>query len=74
MVSVGIIPFTFSGFLYWPRALNGKSYFDWISDFKKERDGEEYRLSESEVQIIRLVVDGKGNVGLPIAYLFQKIR
>jgi DNA-binding NarL/FixJ family response regulator len=43
------------------RVSNGKSYFDWISDFKKEQDAKEYRLSEREIQIIKLIIDGKGN-------------
>ena len=43
------------------RVSNGKSYFDWISDFKKEQDSKEYRLSEREIQIIKLIIDGKGN-------------
>ncbi|HEY8934926.1 MAG TPA: response regulator transcription factor [Cyclobacteriaceae bacterium] len=43
------------------RVSSGKSYFDWIYDFKKEQDAKEYRLSEREIQIIKLIIDGKGN-------------
>jgi DNA-binding NarL/FixJ family response regulator len=43
------------------RVSSGKSYFDWISDFEREQDGKAYRLSEREIQIIRLIIDGKGN-------------
>ncbi|HTJ52922.1 MAG TPA: response regulator transcription factor [Cyclobacteriaceae bacterium] len=43
------------------RVSDGKSYFDWIYDFKKEQDAKEYRLSEREIQIIKLIIDGKGN-------------
>lgn len=43
------------------RVSSGKSYFDWISDFKRESDAEEWRLSEREIQIIRLVMDGLSN-------------
>lgn len=42
------------------RVTSGKSYFDWISDFNT-RPGQdsEYRLSEREIEIIKLVVMGK---------------
>jgi len=43
------------------RVSEGKSYFDWISDFKNEPGVKEYRLSEREIQIIKLIVEGKGN-------------
>ena len=43
------------------RVSSGKSYFDWISDFKKEQGAREYRLSEREIQIIKLIIDGRGN-------------
>ena len=43
------------------RVSDGKSYFDWIYDFKKEQDAKEYRLSEREIQIIKLIIDGKAN-------------
>src|SRR5579859_2444575 len=43
------------------RVSNGRSYFDWITDFKKEQEGKDYRLSEREIQIIRLIINGKGN-------------
>jgi DNA-binding NarL/FixJ family response regulator len=43
------------------RVSGGKSYFDWVSDFKKEADAREWRLSEREIQIIRLVMDGLNN-------------
>ncbi|HQQ97924.1 MAG TPA: response regulator transcription factor [Cyclobacteriaceae bacterium] len=43
------------------RVSSGKSYFDWISDFKRESDAQEWRLSEREIQIIRLVMEGLSN-------------
>jgi DNA-binding NarL/FixJ family response regulator len=43
------------------RVSEGKSYFDWIYDFRKEQDAKEYRLSEREIQIIKLIIDGKAN-------------
>jgi DNA-binding NarL/FixJ family response regulator len=43
------------------RVSSGKSYFDWISDFKRESDAQEWRLSERELQIIRLVMEGLSN-------------
>lgn len=43
------------------RVSSGKSYFDWISDFKRESDAQEWRLSERELQIIRLVMEGVSN-------------
>ena len=45
------------------RVVSGKSYFDWIADFKHSEapivNG--YKLSEREVQIIKFIADRKSN-------------
>lgn len=46
------------------RVFSGKSYFDWITDFKSY-DPTEGKLSEREIEIIKLVLKGKssGEIG-----------
>lgn len=41
------------------RVTSGKSYFDWVTDFRTGGKEINYRLSDREVEIIRLVVGGK---------------
>ena len=41
------------------RVMYGKSYFDWISDFKADQGKEELKLSEREIEIVKLIVGGK---------------
>jgi DNA-binding NarL/FixJ family response regulator len=40
------------------RVSEGKSYFDWITDFKNEQDSKDYKLSDREIQIIKLIITG----------------
>lgn len=41
------------------RVLLGKSYFDWISDFRSDKEASEIKLSERELEIIKLITEGK---------------
>lgn len=42
------------------RVMSGRSYFDWISDFKSGgTQAEKHRISDREREIIKLVVSGK---------------
>lgn len=41
------------------RVIFGKSYFDWITDFKTDHEKEELRLSEREMEIVKLIVNSK---------------
>lgn len=44
------------------RVSSGKSYFDWIVDFKTDPTQDaNYRLSEREIEIIKLAVGGKSS-------------
>jgi len=44
------------------RVSSGKSYFDWITDFKADvNPAGNYRLSERESEIIRQIISGKTN-------------
>ncbi len=45
------------------RVVSGKSYFDWIEDFKYSdtQSTNGYKLSDREVQIIKFIVEGKSN-------------
>jgi DNA-binding NarL/FixJ family response regulator len=40
------------------RVSEGKSYFDWITEFKNEPDSKDYKLSDREIQIIKLIITG----------------
>lgn len=42
------------------RVLIGKSYFDWITHFK-ESNTHDYKLSDREIEIIKLIVNGKSS-------------
>jgi len=39
----------------------GRSYFDWISEFKPDQRTKEYKLSQREIEIIKLIVNGKSS-------------
>ncbi len=41
------------------RVMYGKSYFDWITDFKTDLVKNESKLSEREIEIVKLIVGGK---------------
>ncbi|WPR73302.1 response regulator transcription factor [Algoriphagus sp. NG3] len=41
------------------RVMYGKSYFDWIADFKTDQAKDELKLSEREIEIVKLIVGGK---------------
>jgi DNA-binding NarL/FixJ family response regulator len=41
------------------RVVGGQSYFDWISDFRQERTAKELRISSRELEIIKMILDGK---------------
>lgn len=41
------------------RVIFGKFYFDWIADFKQEKDNEQLQLSEREIEIVKLIINGK---------------
>jgi DNA-binding NarL/FixJ family response regulator len=41
------------------RVTLGKSYFDWIADFKTDKDSAEVKLSEREIEIVKLIINSK---------------
>ncbi|MDR7132558.1 DNA-binding NarL/FixJ family response regulator [Algoriphagus sp. 4150] len=41
------------------RVMYGKSYFDWIADFKTDQTKDELKLSEREIEIVKLIVGSK---------------
>lgn len=43
------------------RVTSGKSYFDWIKQFKEEQAPRNYKLSDREVEIIKLIIGGKSS-------------
>jgi DNA-binding NarL/FixJ family response regulator len=43
------------------RVTLGKSYFDWITKFKEEQRPKNGNLSDREIEIIKLIIDGKSS-------------
>tara|TARA_R110000850_G_scaffold273961_2_gene410992 strand:+ start:738 stop:1013 length:276 start_codon:yes stop_codon:yes gene_type:complete len=41
------------------RVMYGKSYFDWITDFKSDHTTGNLKLSEREIEVVKLIVGGK---------------
>lgn len=41
------------------RVTLGKSYFDWIADFKTDKDSADVKLSEREIEIVKLIINSK---------------
>jgi len=54
------------------RVSAGKSYFDWVSDFKRGEERKEYRLSERELQIIRILIEGKSSAEIADAMFISE--
>jgi DNA-binding NarL/FixJ family response regulator len=43
------------------RVVSGKSYYDWITDFKKSPDVNSTRLSDREMEIVHHIIQGKSS-------------